>query len=89
LAIVAGIFGGLFSRATLHLIKKFIAHTKTKVIVIALLLGVVVAIFNYFSAGQIAGSGHAEVLQIINNKALGLDFVAMKYFLFGVVGCCG
>ena len=75
LAIVAGFFGGLFSRATLYLIKKFIAHTKTKVIVIALLLGAIVAIFNYLSAGQIAGSGHTEVLQMLNNKALGLDFI--------------
>jgi hypothetical protein len=33
-----------------------------------LLLGVVVAIFNYLSAGKIAGSGHAEVFQILNNK---------------------
>jgi hypothetical protein len=57
LMIVAGILGGLFSMATLYLIKKFIAHTKTKVITIALLLGVVVAIFNYLSAGKIAGSG--------------------------------
>jgi H+/Cl- antiporter ClcA len=80
LAIITGIFGGLFARAMLYLIKKFIAHTKTKVIIIALLLGVVVAIFNYLSAGKIAGSGHAEVLQILNNKALGLDFVVMKYF---------
>jgi H+/Cl- antiporter ClcA len=32
------------------------------------------------SAGKIAGSGHAEVLQILNNKPLGLDFVVMKYF---------
>ena len=80
LVIVTGILGGLFSMATLYLIKKFIAHTKTKVITIALLLGVVVAIFNYLSAGKIAGSGHAEVLQILNNKPLGLDFVVMKYF---------
>jgi H+/Cl- antiporter ClcA len=35
---------------------------------------------NYLSAGKIAGSVHAEVLQILNNKALGLDFVVMKYF---------
>jgi H+/Cl- antiporter ClcA len=32
LVIVTGILGGLFSMATLYLIKKFIAHTKTKVI---------------------------------------------------------
>lgn len=80
LAIVAGFFGGLFSRATLYLIGKFITHSKIKVIVIALLLGIIVATFNYLSDGQIAGSGRAEVLQILDNKALGLDFVAMKYF---------
>jgi H+/Cl- antiporter ClcA len=37
-------------------------------------------LLHYLSAGKIAGSVHAEVLQILNNKALGLDFVVMKYF---------
>lgn len=80
LAIIAGVLGGLFSKLTLYLINKFISHSKARVITIALFLGVIIAVFNYLSQGQIAGSGHNEVLQILNNKTLGLDFVVMKYF---------
>ena len=80
LAIIAGIFGGLFSKATLYLVNKFIAHTRVRVITIALLLGVIVAIFNYLSQGQIAGSGREEVLLILENQSLSWDFVVMKYF---------
>ena len=80
LAIITGVLGGLFSKLTLYLINKFISHSRARVITIALFLGVVIAVFNYLSQGQIAGSGRDEVLQILNNKTLGLDFVVMKYF---------
>ena len=80
LAIITGVLGGLFAKTTLYLINKFISHSKARVIVIAIFLGLIIAIFNYLSAGQIAGSGREEVLQILNNETLGLDFVAMKYF---------
>jgi len=80
LAILAGFLGGIFSKATLYLVNKFITHTKFRVITIALVLGFIVAIFNYLSAGQIAGSGREEVLLMLNAEKLGLDFVAMKYF---------
>jgi len=80
LAIIAGVLGGFFSKSILYLINKFISHSKARVITIALFLGVIIAVFNYLSGGQIAGSGREEVLQILNNETLGLDFVAMKYF---------
>ena len=80
LAILAGVLGGLFSKTTLYLINKLITHSKFRVITIAIVLGFIVAIFNYLSAGQIAGSGRDEVLLMLENKTLGLDFVAMKYF---------
>ncbi len=80
LAVIVGVLGGLFSKSTLYLINKFITHSKARVVTIALFLGVVIAVFNYLSAGQISGSGREEVLQILNNETLGLDFVAMKYF---------
>jgi len=80
LAILAGVLGGLFSKTTLYLINKLITHSKFRVITIAIVLGFIVAIFNYLSAGQIAGSGRDEVLLMLENQTLGLDFVAMKYF---------
>ncbi|SFV76697.1 Chloride channel protein [hydrothermal vent metagenome] len=80
LAILAGVLGGLFSKTTLYLINKLITHSKFRVITIAIVLGFIVAIFNYLSAGQIAGSGRDEVLLMLESKTLGLDFVAMKYF---------
>jgi hypothetical protein len=43
-------------------------------------LGFIVASFNYLSTGQIAGSGKDEVLLMLGGTSLGLDFVAMKYF---------
>ena len=80
LAILAGVLGGLFSKSTLFLINKFITHSKVKVITIAVVLGFIVASFNYLSTGQIAGSGKEEVLLMLGGTGLGLDFVAMKYF---------
>jgi len=80
LAILAGVLGGLFSKYTLFLINKFITHSKLKVITIAVVLGFIVASFNYLSTGQIAGSGKEEVLLMLGGTGLGLDFVAMKYF---------
>ncbi|RUM81912.1 MAG: chloride channel protein [Candidatus Thioglobus sp.] len=80
LAILAGILGGLFSKSTLFLINKFITHSKLKVIIIAVVLGFIVASFNYLSTGQVAGSGKDEVLLMLGGAGLGLDFVAMKYF---------
>ena len=80
LAILAGVLGGLFSKSTLFLINKFITHSKLKVITIAVVLGFIIASFNYLSTGQIAGSGKEEVLLMLGGAGLGLDFVAMKYF---------
>ena len=80
LAILAGVLGGLFSKSTLFLINKFITHSKLKIITIAVVLGFIVASFNYLSTGQIAGSGKDEVLLMLGGTGLGLDFVAMKYF---------
>ncbi|WP_122951181.1 chloride channel protein [Bathymodiolus thermophilus thioautotrophic gill symbiont] len=80
MAIVVGVLGGLFSRMTIYFINKLVANNKTQILVIALCLGMIIALFNYFSKGQIAGSGHTEILQILNHQALGLDFVIMKFF---------
>ena len=80
LAILAGVLGGLFSKSTLFLINKFITHSKLKVITIAVVLGFIVASFNYLSTGQVAGSGKDEVLLMLGGTDLGLDFVVMKYF---------
>jgi H+/Cl- antiporter ClcA len=44
-----------------------------------LILGLVIASFNYLSKGQIAGSGHNEVLLMLTGDQLGLSFVVMKY----------
>ncbi len=79
LAILSGLLGGIFSKITLYLVNKFIAHKKFKVIIIALILGLIIAIFNYLSKGQIAGSGRQEVIMMLGNERLGLDFVIMKY----------
>jgi H+/Cl- antiporter ClcA len=80
LAIFAGIVGGLFSKIMIYLIGKFISHSKIRVLVIGLFLGMIIGIFNYLSAGQIAGSGHSEVLLMLSGEQLGIDFVLMKYF---------
>ncbi len=79
LVILSGILGGLFSKITLYLIKIFTVYTKIKVIMIALILGLIIALFNYLSKGQIAGSGHEEVLLILAGYKFGNDFIVMKY----------
>ena len=80
LAIVAGLLGGLFAKIMVVLVRKFIVHTKAKVLIVALILGGIVALFNYFSSGLIAGSGKEEVLLMLEPEKLGIDFLLMKYF---------
>jgi len=80
LAITAGILGGIFAKIMVILVKKFVVHTKGKVLLVALLLGSIVALFNYFSNGLIAGSGKEEVLLMLESNRLGFDFLLMKYF---------
>jgi H+/Cl- antiporter ClcA len=80
LAIFAGAVGGLFSKAILYLINKFISVTKIRVVIIALFLGIMIGAFNYLSAGEVAGSGRDEVLLMLAGNHLGVDFVLMKYF---------
>ncbi len=80
LTVIVGILGGLFSRITLYFVQKLIINSKIKVFIMALSVGMIVAFFNYLSKGQIAGSGHTEVLQVLNSQSLGLDFVVMKFF---------
>jgi len=80
LAIVAGLMGGAFAKIMVILVRKFIVHTKGKVLIVALILGSIVALFNYFSGGMIAGSGKEEVLLMLESEKLGIDFLLMKYF---------
>lgn len=80
LAVLAGVVGGLFSKSILYLIAKFISHNKARVITIALFLGLIIGLFNYLSAGKIAGSGRDEVILMLAGNQLGLEFVFMKYF---------
>lgn len=80
MAIIVGILGGLFSKMTIYFTTKLVSNNKAKVVVITLCLGVIVALFNYLSKGQIAGSGHTDILQILDNQRLGYDFVIMKFF---------
>jgi H+/Cl- antiporter ClcA len=80
LAIVAGLLGGLFAKIMVVLVRKFIVHTKVKVLMVALILGSIVALFNYFTGGLIAGSGKEEVLLMLESEKLGIDFLLMKYF---------
>lgn len=80
MAIVAGILGGLFAKIMVVLVRKFIVHTKLKVFVVALVLGSIVALFNFFSEGLIAGSGKEEVLLMLSAEKLGFEFLLMKYF---------
>ena len=80
LAIVAGLLGGTFAKIMVVLVRKFIVHTKAKVLMVALVLGSIVGLFNYFSGGLIAGSGKEEVLLMLESEKLGIDFLLMKYF---------
>jgi H+/Cl- antiporter ClcA len=80
IAILAGLLGGIFSKATIFLINKLSVHKIQKILLIAFSLGFIVAIFNFISNGLIAGSGHMEVKQLLNSESLGWGFVVTKYF---------
>jgi len=80
MAIISGILGGLFAKIMVILVRRFIVHSKLKVFIVALALGTVVALFNFFSEGLIAGSGKEEVLLMLGAEKLGFEFLLMKYF---------
>lgn len=80
LAILSGLLGGIFSKATLFLIKKLATNKHSKVIIITFLLGVIVSLFIFFSNGLVSGSGHIEVMQLLKSESLGWQFVISKYF---------
>ncbi len=78
LGILGGILGGALAKTILYLSLKFNIQNKLKALSIALILGLVVALFNFISDGQVAGSGRHEVWLLLSSKDLGMDFMAMK-----------
>ena len=80
LAIIAGLLGGLFSITLVFLIDKFATHTAKKILITALIIGIIVALFNYFSEFLVSGSGKQEVLFMLDSQSLGVEFIVMKYF---------
>jgi H+/Cl- antiporter ClcA len=79
LAIMAGVLGGIFAKATLYLIKNLTFKNKTKTLVVVALLGLIVALLNWLSEGETAGSGHHQVSFLLTGQTLGIDFIVMKY----------
>lgn len=77
--IITAITGAIFARATILLINKITAQKPVFLIILVFLLGVLIAVFNTLSDGAISGSGREEVLLMLNEGSLGLDFVVMKY----------
>ena len=80
LAIIAGLLGGLFSIILVLLIDKFASNTSKKILITSLIIGIIVALFNYFSKFLISGSGKQEVMYMLNSQSLGVEFIVMKYF---------
>ena len=79
IALLTGVLGGVFAKISLILIAKFILGDKAKLIALALVLGLVVALMNYLSNTQTSGSGHQETLKLLAGESLGAEFVLMKY----------
>lgn len=79
LAILLGVAGGLFAKASLVLIRRFMLGDRSKLILIAALLGLVVALMNLLSNAQTAGSGYNETLALLSGEKLGIEFALMKY----------
>ena len=79
IAIIGGIFGGLFARISILLITKFMFEKTKKVIIMALIMGTIVASLNYISDNQIAGTGQKETLMMLDGKSYGIEFVVFKY----------
>lgn len=79
LAILLGILGGVFAKASLVLIRRFMLGDRSKLILIAALLGLVVALMNFLSNMQTSGSGHQETLLLLSGDRLGAEFALMKY----------
>jgi len=78
-AILGGILGGIFAKIALFLITKFMFEKTIKVIILATLMGLVVALLNYISNTQIAGTGYSETIMILEGKRLGIEFIIFKY----------
>lgn len=79
IAIICGIFGGIFAKISISLITKLMFEKTKKIIIIALIMGITVAFMNFISDNQTAGTGQKETLMMLNGESFGLDFVLFKY----------
>ncbi|SFV64369.1 Chloride channel protein [hydrothermal vent metagenome] len=80
LAIISGLLGGVFAKSTLFLLKKLTTKKTIKIIIIAFVLGLIIAIFNFLSQGNVSGSGHLETQKLLALQNLGWEFVILKFF---------
>jgi H+/Cl- antiporter ClcA len=79
LVLVSGVLGGVFSKSAIYLLKRFRINSFKKIILYSVGFGFLVGIMNFLSSGLIAGSGRDEVILLLNQNYLGIDFLIEKY----------
>lgn len=79
LVLVSGVLGGFFSKSAIYLLKRFRINSFKKIILYSVGFGFLVGIMNFLSSGLIAGSGRDEVILLLNQNYLGIDFLIEKY----------
>lgn len=80
IAIITGILGGVFAKISLYLIAKFFQSEKVKIVIVAAIFGLIVAIINYYSDFKTSGTGEKEALLMLDNEKFGIIFIIEKYF---------
>ena len=79
LILVCSIMGGLFAKITVILVFKLKSLNRAKLVFTAFILGSIVAILNYLSDGLIAGTGHFEIVNMLNGASYSIEFVIGKF----------
>lgn len=80
LVILCAIFGGLFAKSSIFLINQFATRELKQVLFFVLGLSLLVALLNFLTNGETAGSGYHQTLEILSGQEVSPYFALAKFF---------
>jgi len=78
LVLITGILGAIFAKLALNLISKFVFTKNSKVVVFAVICGLIVGVINSINI-HASGSGEKEILMMLSGEKLGYEYIIAKF----------
>ncbi len=78
LVIITGILGALFAKLALNLISKFVFAKNSKVVIFAIVCGLIVGSINSINI-HASGSGEREIVMMLSGDKLGYEYIFAKF----------